>query len=248
MAVARIAVPKSSGAYLAPTPPKPVINPGGVRKPAAPKAPPKPKVPAAPKVPALGAAAPVATPPPPPLDATYYSNTNANEFGVNNKITGLGQQSAASTQALQTALGNLAYQQPRQQLSLEQGANRRGALFSSVYDQQAGDLATQFANQRTQATNADTQRQQSVSQQLGALQAGIPIYNQQQALASALRQIAAVAKNPATGQPAAVPVAPKPADPKAGGHYVNVGGKWQLIHAVGPGQWAPGPVPGKGKK
>lgn len=36
------------------------------------------------------------------------------------------------------------------------------------------------------------------------------------------------------------PAAPKP--PQAGGHYVKVGGNWQLIHAVGPGRWAPGPV------
>lgn len=37
---------------------------------------------------------------------------------------------------------------------------------------------------------------------------------------------------------APLPVAPKPANPSVG-HYVPVNGQWQLIHAVGPGKWAP---------
>jgi hypothetical protein len=44
--------------------------------------------------------------------------------------------------------------------------------------------------------------------------------------------------------PLVVKAATQPAKPAAGGHYVNVGGNWHLIHAVGPGKWAPGaPVP-----
>jgi hypothetical protein len=34
-----------------------------------------------------------------------------------------------------------------------------------------------------------------------------------------------------------------PPNPATGGHYVSVGGKPVLIHAVGPGKWAPGPPP-----
>jgi len=34
----------------------------------------------------------------------------------------------------------------------------------------------------------------------------------------------------------------RPANPVSGGHYIPIaGGQWRLIHAVGPGKWAPGP-------
>jgi len=36
-----------------------------------------------------------------------------------------------------------------------------------------------------------------------------------------------------------------PPPPPTGGHFVNVGGKPQLIHAIGPNQWRPGPPPPK---
>jgi hypothetical protein len=203
---------------------------------------------------ATAAAVPTAPPAsaPPRLDATYYGNVAANQFGVNNKLGALGQQSAASNLALQKTLGDLAYQEPRRQLALEQVANQRGGLYSSAYNlQQRPDLTTQFANQRTAAATADTARQTSIAQQQQALEGGIPIYNQQQALASVARQIAAVQANPATGQGIGGPTSAAPPNPKGGGHYVNVGGKWQLIHAVGPGRWEPGPPPpkttGKGK-
>ena len=177
------------------------------------------------------------------LDDTYFGNVAQNQFNVNQKQLALGQQSAASTQALNTALNQLAYQQPRDQLALEQAANRRGALYSTVYGQQSGDLGLKYATQRTGQIDADAARQTGYQQQGKALSEGIPIYNQRQALQSALRQAALDAKNPATGQPLSVPVTPQPAAPKAGGHYVQVGNQWRLIHAVGPNQWAPGPVP-----
>jgi hypothetical protein len=37
----------------------------------------------------------------------------------------------------------------------------------------------------------------------------------------------------------------RPANPKTGGHYVPVAGGYQLIHATGPKQWAPGPPKGQ---
>lgn len=182
-----------------------------------------------------------------PLDATYFSNAAQNLFNVNNKVTGLQQQSAASSNALQTALGNLAYQQPRDQLKLMQAANARGGLYSTPYDQQQGDLVHNYATRQTAAIAADAARQQAVQQQIASLQSGIPLYNEQQALASAIRMSAQAAKNPALGQPA-VPTTAQPKAPKAGGHYVWNNGAWQLIHAVAPGRWAPGPVKAKGKK
>ena len=56
---------------------------------------------------------------------------------------------------------------------------------------------------------------------------------------------------PRTPKPAAPKVVapklpPRPGDPSIGGHYVKLGNKWQLIHAVGPGKWAKGPVPTAG--
>jgi hypothetical protein len=35
----------------------------------------------------------------------------------------------------------------------------------------------------------------------------------------------------------------RPANPDTGGHYVKTAAGWQLIHATGPGKWAPGPPP-----
>jgi hypothetical protein len=177
------------------------------------------------------------------LDATYFSNVNQNLFNTQNRINALNQQSAASTTALQNALGNLAYSQPRQSLALEQAANRRGALLTTPYQQSAADLGVQQYNARQGQITADASRQASIKAQIDALNQGIPLYNQGQAAASAARVIAAMQANPATGQGGIPTEVPKPADPPGGGHYVRVGDNWQLVHATGPGQWAPGPPP-----
>lgn len=224
--------------------PKPTINPGGVmQRPAAQK----PAKPATVIKPAPTTIKPQ-TPAQNPLDATYFGNTSANLFSVNNKITGLGQQSAASSTALQSALGGLAYQQPRDQLKTMQGANARGSLYSSAYGQQQGDLVHNYATRQTAAIASDAARQSAIQQQIDAARSGIPIYNEQEALASAIRMSAEAAKNPALGQPQAVPTGPAPKAPAAGGHYVWNNGQWNLIHAVGPGRWASGPVKAKGKR
>jgi hypothetical protein len=55
--------------------------------------------------------------------------------------------------------------------------------------------------------------------------------------------LAPTAPRPSAPKPSAPKLGPRPANPSIGGHYVKMGGRWQLIHAVGPGKWAKGPVP-----
>jgi hypothetical protein len=218
--------------------PAPTINPGGVMKRAAAPKPakltpqqvkyinagmkkqptrlaprPGPTAPAQPQ----SAATTAAVTAPSPLDATYYGNVASNQFGVNNQINTLNLQSDADRTALQAALGKLAQQQPSQQLALEQGANQRGALYSSVYDTATKAMAQDFADQQVAAQNTSTGQQQSIASQIAALQGGIPIYNNQEALASALRAANAAASDATLGQApiaAAKPAAPKKAAPK----------------------------------
>jgi hypothetical protein len=135
------------------------------------------------------------------LDATAAANIAQNQFNVNNKINGLNSQSGADTLALQNALAQLGYQQPRDQLKLEQGANSRGALYSSVYNQNLGDLNKGFLDKQNAATTSNDQQQSSIQSQIQALLGGVPIYNQGQEAAAAQRAIAAAQANPATGQP-----------------------------------------------
>lgn len=149
-------------------------------------------------------------PQPSPLDAQYNANVAMNTFKVNQSIGSLNQQDTNNSVNLQTALAALAYQQPRDQLTTEQNANRRGALYSSVYNQQAGDLAHKYATQQTADQTGFNQKHGAIQSQIAGLKAGIPIYNQGQAQASAARVAALIAANPATGAPLSVPIT-KPA-------------------------------------
>src|SRR5438309_8975657 len=106
--------------------------------------PPAPHGPAAPAAPPAAPAAPAAPPPQsPPFDSTYYANVAANQFKVGNQVNALNLQGTQNDTALQTALGQLAYQQPRDSLRLEEAANRNGGLFSQSYDAQQADLGHQ---------------------------------------------------------------------------------------------------------
>lgn len=135
-----------------------------------------------------------------PLDATALSNIAENQFKANNSINSLNAQSGSDTTALQTALAQLAYQQPRDQLSLEQGANRNGALYSSVYNQNLGNLNHSYLTRQNAATDTNAQQQASIASQIQAILGGEPLYNQGQAAASGQRAITAAQNNPATGQ------------------------------------------------
>jgi hypothetical protein len=185
-----------------------------------------------PKPPAAPPAAPPASPPAlPPWDATAAANSAQNRFNVNNKINGLNSQSSADTLALQNALAQLSYQEPRDQLRLEQGANNRGALYSSVYNQNLGDLNKGYVDKQDAATSNNTQQQASIASQIQALLGGEPLYDQGQSAAAAQRAIAAAAANPATGQaPAVKPPAASTGSSAAQvsnpGHEIQSGGPW----------------------
>lgn len=189
--------------------------------------------------------APPAAPPGPTFDSTALANIAANQFRVNNQLNALNQTSAMDQTALQQALAALSYQQPRDSLALEEAANRRGALFSSVYGQQLGDLTHKYSTREMQAKQATANKLAAIASQIAALRGGVSIYNEGQAAAAAQRAAQAAAKDPASGE-AAGPLntlGPKPPKPKGGGHYVPVNGRWQLIHAIGLNKWAPGPPP-----
>lgn len=159
-----------------------------------------------------GAAAP--QPQPSGLDATYFGNVAANQFRVGQQINADTLRQAQDRTALQNALAQLAYQQPRAELALEQKANLGGSLYSSVYNQHLGDLVNQFA----QRQSADTTRYQGdidrLALAISGLQGSVPVYDAQQALASTQRAAAAAQANPALG---GIAPSSSPSAPPAGG-------------------------------
>lgn len=134
------------------------------------------------------------------LDSTYYGNVNQNEFNVNNKINALQLRDAIGSSNLQGTLGQLAYQQPRAELSLEQGANRGGGLYSSVYSQNLGNLNTGYADRASAAQSAYAGQLAQDASQIAGLQGGIPLFNDQQAAAAAQRASLQAQKNPASAE------------------------------------------------
>jgi hypothetical protein len=136
----------------------------------------------------------------PPLDATAVNNIATNRFRVNNEVNSANQNIGNLRTGLQAALGQLAYQQPRDQLSEEQAANRSGSLYSTAYDQRLGDLTNNYKTRADTATTNEGQQEGALAAQIQALLGGVPLYNQGQANESVQRAIAAAAANPATGQ------------------------------------------------
>lgn len=134
-----------------------------------------------------------------PLDSTYYQNIADYLFKTQNSINADQAKQTADSTALQGALGQLNYQQPRDQLSLEQKANAGGGLFSSVYGQNLGNLNQKYLT----AQNNDTTKYggdiQSLAATIAGLQGSIPLYNAGQAEASATRAASAAEKNTSLG-------------------------------------------------
>ena len=174
---------------------------------------------------------------PSPLDATYYQNVADNLFKVNSQVNALNLQGSQDTTALQSALAQLAYQQPRSQLALEQGANRNGSLYSSVYDQNLGNLNYQFAGKQGAAENTYGSQMANLASQIAAAQAGIPIYNEGQYQDAVQRQAALDAADKSLGATPFKPVRPTgaPANAKYGGR-TSPGAGWR---GIGGGWWVP---------
>jgi hypothetical protein len=157
------------------------------------------------------ASATTTTPAQSPLDSTYYQQIAADQLKLGNQVNGLTAQSQNDNTALQSALAQLAYQQPRDSLRLEQGANRRGALYSSAYTQDLGNLGNQYLTRQTSATTANTQKQAGIAAQIAALNQAEPITEAGDYDAAVARAVKAALANPATGQ---APIStPPPANP-----------------------------------
>lgn len=139
-------------------------------------------------------------PGPSPLDSTYFANVASNQFKVGNQINALNTQGGLADTALQASLGNLAYQEPRDELRAEQAANNRGALYSTVYDQQLGDLVHGYQTKQTALQTSHDNGALQRAAQIAALQGGIPLFNSQQAAAAAVRAANLNAANKALGQ------------------------------------------------
>lgn len=144
-----------------------------------------------------------------PLDATYYQQIAGDQLKLGNSLNSLGSQSQNANTALQSALAQLAYQQPRDSLNLEQGANQRGALYSSAYTQNLGNLANSYQTRQSAATTANSQKQASIAAQIAALNQGEPITEAGAYDSAVARSARNAAANPATGQPAIPPPLPK---------------------------------------
>ena len=148
-----------------------------------------------------------------PLDSTYYNNIAANQFKVNNQINSLTAQGQNYNTGLQSALAQLAYQQPRDQLKAEQAMNARGGLYSSVEGQNQGNIVNQYQTRQSGLTQANAQRQAAIGSQISGLQAGEPLYEAGQYDDAVARAVKAALANPATGQ---APIStPPPAAPAA---------------------------------
>jgi len=163
-------------------------------------------------------------PPASPLDSTYYQNIAANQFKVNNQINSLTAQGQNANTSLQSALAQLAYQQPRDQLKAEQAMNARGGLYSSVEGQNQGNIVNQYQTRQSGLTQANAQKQAAISSEIKGLQEGEPIYDAGQYDAAVARAVKAALANPATGQapistPAPPSVAPPPAKAKVPANY-----------------------------
>lgn len=150
-----------------------------------------------------------------PLDATYYNDIANYLFKTNNSIAADQAKIAQNNTALQSALGQLNYQEPRSDLALNQGMNARGGLYSSVQQQGLADLGTKFATARTANTTHYGNLNQGLQSEIGNLQATEDPNSPTMlafALASAQRAAAAAQANQALGAPApALAPAPSPA-------------------------------------
>lgn len=144
-----------------------------------------------------------------PLDSTYYQQLAGDQLRLQNQTNSLTADSQNSASALQSALAQLAYQQPRDSLKLEQGSNNQGALYSSAYTQNLGNLNNAYLGKQTAATTANTQKQASIAAQIAALNQAEPITEAGDYDAAVARASKNAATNPATGQPAVPPPTPK---------------------------------------
>jgi hypothetical protein len=150
---------------------------------------------------------------------------------INSINLGIGQQQGA----LQATLNQLAYQQPRDQLALEERANAGGGLYSSVYNQNLGNLNFKYATNQNNAQTKYNNYYNTAEGRINALLDAQKAYDSAQALASTGRLAAAAAANPAEAAPPQAPTPASPPAPTATMAPSRGGGKGGKGKATGPG-------------
>lgn len=152
---------------------------------------------------------------PSPLDSTYFANVASNQFQVGNKINALNEANAYGQTDLAKTLANYQYQQPRALLAAERAAAANGALYSTGYGQQLGDIGHQYLTNEGNAQDAYARQVAQRNAEIQGLQGSIPLYNTQQAAAAAVRAAQQNAANKALGEPTSPLVPSKPVTPTA---------------------------------
>ena len=149
----------------------------------------------------------------PPLDATALSNIAAHQFGVNQRVNTIANTDVPNLRGnLANAIAALNYQQPRDELGAEQAANRIGALYSSVYAQNLGNLIHAYATKGNDLTTAEGQSEGTLFNEAAGLEGGIPLYNAGQQAAAGQRAIT---------QAENAPTPPASTAPKAGSKAIS---------------------------
>ena len=168
-----------------------------------------------------------------PLDSTALNNIALHGASTGESITGLQQQEAYDNTALQAALGQLAYQQPRDQLRMMQQANARGGLYSSVEGQNQGNLVHSYAARANGLTASNAERIAALNEKIAGLRSGENTYDFEQGLASAGRLSTQAANNPPASAPGTATVGKAAAKGAKGGRG-NMGRLAMTLAKNGP--------------
>jgi len=138
----------------------------------------------------------------PYYDAAAQAAVGQNTFNVNQKIGGLTLADTNAQTNAQAQIDQLNYQRPIDALKLMQGAQRSGAIDSSVYNElQAPQLQRAYDQNTSNIQRSLAQTISGNQAQIAGLQQGIPIFNQGQSNAAILRTINQYVKSGVGGEP-----------------------------------------------
>ena len=111
----------------------------------------KPK-PSSPQAPGAGGGQPAQSPFAPPVDprdSQYWSDVVSLQFNKNAELQGLGLEESFGNTNYQEALRKLNFQEPKDVLARQEGANRAGEFYSSKTGEDIGGIATNYFEQRS---------------------------------------------------------------------------------------------------
>jgi hypothetical protein len=140
--------------------------------------------------PAVAPGAPVAPPVPSSLDSQYFADAAKNTFDVNQGLTQNDLQGQQRRASLEEALRRLSAQQPRDEQTTTQAANRQGLFYSGALGQRLGDLATKYSQQRSDMNSQFSSEEATRLAARAALQQGYGVNDAALRAAAVERQIA----------------------------------------------------------